>query len=389
MAEQTKGRCGRSQALGACALTLAAVGVWLLGALDTRAEEEMEPDLKKLLPSFWEHSVTVSVSGGYNDNITLSHAAPESSPFVRFGLEAAALRLPIDGTQYSFFITGEDTRYFSAGPVDHEDTAVAQAEVRRQFNDQWQGFLAAEGAYIDQVVDLSITETNRSPLLVRAGTLTARPGGRRDFEKDWWLVLEVPVTRQFYESEPDDYWQTGPSMTLAHGYGSKSEISLNYALAYRHYDTEPELDAQGGVITNTTRSFLQNDVALAWRHFWDAEQRWRTTALVAFRNNLDSGSGYFDYNRVAGSTQIRYRAGRWEFSANARVAQYWFPVQTVSGTDPSKRERTDLTFIVRAEMQLIKHLRLFAQYNHERTISNLTLDEYYVNVAHGGVAAEF
>jgi len=387
MAKEKKGRCGRSQVWARFALMLAAAGVGTMGA---RADD-MEPDLidlKELLPS-WEHSFTASVSGGYNDNVTLSHAAPESSSFARFGLEAAASRLSLDGTQYSFFITGEDTRYFSAGPVDHEDSVVGQAEVRRLFNEEWQGALAAEAIYIDQVVDLSITETNRTPLLVRGGTLTARPSVRRDFKGNWWLALELPVTRQLYVEQLDDYWQTGPGLSLTHGYGHKSEVILSYALTYRHYDTEPALDAQGFAITNETRAFLQNDVVLACKHYWDVEQRWRTTLSVGFRDNLDNGGGYFNYNQVRCSGQVRYQAKRWEVSAGARLSQYWFPVQTVGDGDPSKRERADLAFTLHGEIQLVKHVRLFAQYIHERTVSNLTLDEYSVNTVNSGVSIEF
>ena len=160
MAEQTKGRCGCSQIRAHGALALAAAGVVCAGAAGAELSkmDSVESELKDLLPS-WERSFTASVSGGYNDNVTLSHAAPESSPFVRFGVEAAASRLTLGGTQYSFFLTGEDTQYFDAGPVDHEDFVVGQAEVRRLFNEQWQGALTAEMIYLDQVVDLSITET--------------------------------------------------------------------------------------------------------------------------------------------------------------------------------------------------------------------------------------
>lgn len=389
MAENTKGRCGRSQIRAHCALALAAVGVaCAAGAAELPSIDSVESELKDLLPS-WERSFTASVSGGYNDNVTLSHAAPEASPFVRFGIEAAASRLTLGGTQYSFFLTGEDTQYFDAGPVGHEDFVVGQAEVRRLFNEQWQGALTAEAIYLDQVVDLSISETNRSPLLVRGVTLIARPGVRRDFANNWSLNLDVPVLRQWYQESIDDFWEMGPTLTLSRGYAGKSEVSLTYALAYRHYDTEPALDAQGFAITNQTRAQFQNDVVLAWKHHWDDAQRWRTVLSAGFRNNLDNASGYFNFNRVAVSGSLRYRVKRWEASATARVSQYWFAEQTAGDSDQDKRERTDLALVLRAEMQLVKHLRVFAQYSHDRTISNLTLDEYSVNSTQGGIRVDF
>ena len=64
-------------------------------------------------------------------------------------------------------------------------------------------------------------------------------------------------------------------------------------------------------------------------------------------------------------------------------------MQTVSDTDLRKRHRTDLTLALRGERQLAKHVRLYAQYDYERTDSNSALDEYTVNTVSGGVAVEF
>ena len=71
------------------------------------------------------------------------------------------------------------------------------------------------------------------------------------------------------------------------------------------------------------------------------------------------------------------------------MSQYWFAEQTAGEGDPDKRERSDLALALRAEMQVVTHLRVFAQYSHDRTISNLTVDEYSVNSTQGGIRVDF
>src|SRR5882762_10367130 len=114
-------RSGFSQAWVKRTQTLA---VALVGAVVSAARAtEAEP--KDLLPA-WEPSCTLKVGAGYKDNVAFAHTRAESSAFIRTAAEAIALRLPIDGNQFTFLVTGEDTRYLSSERVKHEDIALAQ-----------------------------------------------------------------------------------------------------------------------------------------------------------------------------------------------------------------------------------------------------------------------
>jgi len=363
--------------------------------LDTNLNLDLEPGLKELLPR-WDWSLTIQAAGGFDDNVALSCCDPEASPFVRATVEAVGLRLPVDGNQVTILFTGEDTRFFSSETVDHEDLVIAQGEFRRFWANDWETAFGLEGVYLDQVVDLSITETNRAPLPVRGATFTARPAVKRNLSEAIWLSLEVPLSREYYNSNEslDDYWQVGPKVMLARNYGNGSEIGVGYEYTHRRYDTEPALavHSDGLVVTpipGLTRASDQHEVGLVWRHQWDAARRWRSTTRVSFRRNTDNGGGYYDYDRWQVGHQIRFRTKVWEASAEARVGFYDFPVQTVDPNSPIRRERTDLFVTLRLERKLGKHVRLFAQYEREATDSNRAGDEYAANTVLSGVGWEF
>jgi hypothetical protein len=338
-------------------------------------------------PSFWEPSLTAKVAGGFKDNVALSQASPEESAFVRTAFDAVALRLPVDGTQMTFLLLGEDTRYFSAPSVDHEDLLFGQAEVRRFWLNDWQGAISFEGAYIDQVVDLSVTETNQSRLAVKGGTVVGRPSLRRELSTNWWLNLESPFTRQMFDGTPDDYWLGAPRVTIGRTYGNASEVTAGYEFAYRHYDTDPVRLADG-TPTNGTRITYHYEILGAWKHHWDEQRRFRTLTRISYRVSWDNGSGYFDYDRFQVSEQFRFRRRPWELSVEGRLAHYRFPVQ--KGTDGREdRNRADVGLTARIEYELNRRIRLFTEYELAQTVSNLELDEYTANTVFAGVGVEF
>jgi hypothetical protein len=355
------------------------------GALATDAMED-EPTT---LFSAWEPTITVKAGTGYKDNVTLARHNAESSPFAHAAIEAGLLRLPVDGTQFTLYLLGEDTRYWKARSVDHENLFMVQTEARRRWENDWEAAFGVEGFYLDQVVDFSITDTNRGALPVRGGGLTARPLARRSLSAEVWLSLELPATRQWYEGLVDDHWELGPKIALGRTYGNQSEVSAGYAFTHRGYDDAPARDADGAVLTNTVRAASVHDVSGVWKHYWDAERHWRSTTKLGYRHSEDNASGYFDYERFEASHQFRWQTDQWELIGEARLAYYQFPVQTVSEMDQHRRRRTDIRFTARAERQLARYVRLYAQFEHEQTRSNDPFDEYSVNTVGGGLSFEF
>lgn len=367
----------------------AALGTVAVAQAPDPLPSSLPAELRQPLVRFWERSLSVGLGSGSKDNVALSHAAPESSAFIRSSLEASFFRLPLDGTQVTLFLGADDTRYLSSKSVDHETTAFSQCEWRRLLGDGWELGLGVEGTYVDQVIDLSVTETNREAVLVRGAGVTVRPGARRDWSGRWWAALEAPGASHWFEETVDDSWQAGTKLTIGRSYAEKSEVNLSHEFTWRRGDQAPARDAAGAAITNRIRADGQHDFMLAWRHDWDRQLRWRSVTKLAYRNSRDNGGGYFDYRRVQMSEQLRFRTSRWTLSVEARLGFYYYPIQTVAADDPEKRQRTEFACSARAEFKLAPLLRLFAQFDREKTLSNLTLDEYTSNTFSGGLLLEF
>jgi hypothetical protein len=351
------------------------------------AAEAPKDDLLLLLPG-WEHAFTVRSGGGYKDNVTLSHAAPVASPFVGAGAEAFFHRLTLDGPQYTLLAGGDYNRYLDAPGAENEALAYARAQAKLLFGDTAEASLAGDYYFQHQVLDVSVTETNLEAVLVTGHAFTARPGGRLNLGRQYWLSLEIPVTCQWYADPLDDYLETGPRLYFGRTYGHLSEVSLGYELTWRGYDSLAT-DAQGYAVPDTHRRYWQQEARLVWRHYFDEPRHWRASTKLGYKMNRDNAAGYFDYDRVGGWQQFRYRAGRWELTAEAGVAYYRYLTQTVSPTDLRKRERTRVTAGVRCERTLVKSLKLVAAYEYERTLSNDPIETYSVNTVSGGLSWEF
>ena len=358
-------------------VVIAAIVGWAGGVL--QAEEF---DFPILLPK-WDHDLSFRTGAGYRDNIGLSTQSPQESAFIMSAVEFILVRLPENQTQFNFFLSGEDIRFVSSSSVDKEQTAFAQALVQTDCGSGWQVSLAAEYVYQNQVVDVSLTEPGQAPIPVEGHGILLREGVRRDFSDKYWVSIELPARRQLYRQPLDDYWDSGPKITLGRSYANKSEMSVSYEISQRAYDTEPLSRTDGTPIPDTHRKSLQQEARLTWKHHWDTHSRWRSTTRLLARQNEDNGSGYFDYTKLQITEQILFRTKNWEASAEAKVARYDYPIQT--GTDLKRRRSTDLAFNFRCERRLAAFLKIFAEYDREQIYSNLELERYHVNTVKGGL----
>src|SRR5439155_1673528 len=121
-----------------------------------------------------------------------------------------------------------------------------------------------------------------------------------------------------------------------------------------------EHTAFGDPLPDTRRKSIQQEARLAWKHHWDANNRWRTTTRLSARQSEDNGSGYFDYTKLQAGEQFLFHTKNWDISAEAKVARYDYPFQTVSATDLAKRRSTELAFNFRCERRVASFFRIFA-----------------------------
>jgi hypothetical protein len=349
--------------------------------------QSAEPDLSLEIPK-WDKSINLRAAAGYKDNLTLGNVRTEASPFSSAGLDLMIWRLPIDGPQFNFFITGDDVRYFEGATVDHEDTLIAQAQVKFDLGKRWSAAITLQYLYQDQMLDVSTTEEVHA-VKVKGHGLSARPSVRHDFEKRNWVELELGLTRQYLAAPLDDYWEGGPKLTLGHEYGHRSDLAAGYEFSDRQYDTRLPLDRQGRHLAGTSLNYFQHEIAVTSRHYWDQARRWRTTTKLAYKFIEDNGPGYFNYGRWQFSEQFRYRAKTWEVKTQFRVSRYRYPFQQLEETHFQKRQFTDLVATLRGEKNLAQSFKLYANYEYEQGLSNLALEQYAVNTISGGVDWEF
>jgi len=312
------------------------------------------------------------------------------SPFLAAGLDVLLWRLPENGWEYLILGTGEYLRYLpSQEVVDKEATALGQAQVKKSFGSGWKAAATAEYLYFDQVFDNSIFDREFSFLQVQGHTLTLRPSLRREFKSGAFIEIESFLTRQIFKEVVDDEWQAGPKLTLGRSYGNASEIAFGYLLTDRWFDTRQPRDADGALVSGKSLEFYQHELFAVWRHSWDKERRWRTVTRLSFQRSNDNDSGYYDYYRPRLSQQLRYVGKTWQVRADAKLTYYQYDSQPVSFDDPSRRRKTFIQATLRAEKNLFKSVKVFAEYEHERSISNLNFEAYRANIVSAGLDWEF
>lgn len=370
---------------------MAATLIGLSGMVSrAQTDEEVSALLAEaLLYPDWERLFTATTGIGQTDNVYLSNADPQSSPFVSASGEVFLLRLAPTGPRITIFGNAEARYYFAKAVRYAEYNSFNQISLEGDLTDWMQGSIAGRYFYQDEVLDVSATETNRQATPVLGHTFSVEPGLRLELPGQNWIGLTAPATRQFFDEPLDSYWEVGGALTLGHAYRWDSQVTLLYAPQWRPYDSDPARTSTGTAIPGTTREAFQQDARLTWRHHWDEEKHWRTVFTLGGRMNTENGGGYSDYVRGLISGRVQYRSGAWTASAEGRVAHYNYLNQTVSATDLDKRKRTELDFLLDLERRLSDSMAWRLSYAHESVLSNDPLETYDVNTLGTSLSLEF
>jgi hypothetical protein len=339
---------------------------------------------------FWYEDFTLRSGFGYKDNVLLSSFNPQGSAFWTAGADVLVYRLPTHGWEFSAFCSFDNVGYFNKSTgVQDEQTAAAMGQVRKDFGNGWKTGIGASYSFQHQVFDVSATQTAQyTNTEVLGHNLTGRSFVRKDF-KPYWVEAELSLTRQWLAEPLDGFLQTGPRLTLGRTCGQDSDLTLSYQWFYIAFDSREQVTATGLAEPGTLLRFQAQTVELAWHHFWDGKHRWQTLTRLGLDINQDNGSGYFDYRQYRLAQQVKYKAGTWEFSAQARAGYFDFLSQPLSTTDLEVRKKTLLAASLRADKSLGKGWKIFASYAYDRSLSNLTSDQYQANTASAGLEFHF
>jgi len=337
----------------------------------------------------WDSTFTLRTAAGYKDNALLSHSSPQGSAFQSAAGEFIALRLAPTGPQLTLFGSANADWYY-VSPVNHaEYLAFTQARLDQPVGDTVKLSLTGQYLYQDQLLDVSVSETNRRAVAVRGHKLAARPTVKVSLPGDYWVETEGAVVRQFLERPLDDYWEAAGRISFGRDLGRGSELSLAYEPAWRLYDAEPARTVTGTAITGERRQRFEQEARAAWRQYWDDAHHWRSQLTLSALVNTENGGGYFDYTRWLSSGRLTWRQKPWEISAEVRLAYYPYAHQTISVDSLALRRRTDVTASLRVQRELSRHLKVIATYEREQTLSNEPLDTLTANTVSGALEWEF
>jgi hypothetical protein len=276
-------------------------------------------------------------------------------------------RLPTSGWLFNLLASADYTRYFKGGSVDAED-AIAAAQLTRDYGDQWSSGFGVNYMYQHQVLDLSSLATNGVGEVV-GHTFTLRWFERKEFTSSW-VELDVNGTRQLLAAPLDGFTQFGPKLVFGLRFGTNSDLTLSYQYNHLLFDSREQVTTQGASIAGTSLGFDNQVVEAAWHRDWGAKKRWRSWLTAGFEVNQDNGSGYFDYRLYRVTPKMEYRSGKWAVSAQCRFGYYEYPVETVSPASSSLLDRIYATLGLRAERQISKAIKVFADYTFDGSFSN-------------------
>ncbi len=339
--------------------------------------------------SLWDSTFNLRLSGGYKDNLLLGPVNPVESPFIATGLEYFLWRLPLQGPEFYFYVSADDIRFLDHTETEKEQTIIAQASLKHAFNARWQLNLTLQYVFQDAIFDASSTETNLASVRAYGHLIAFKPGLRRYFDTNLWLDFEFTAARQNLMEPLDDYTETGPKLGLTRSYGHRSELSLAYSFLYQPYDKRSALGADATPIPRRELTFDKHRLELSWRHFWNPARSLKTVTRGGVERNRDNGARYFDYVKYFAVQEFHYTPKAWNFRLQGRYTQYDYDVQNVSLLDPTLRSKQNFSGSIRLERELLKGLKVFADAEHERSVSNIGVDEYRVNTVSAGFDYEF
>jgi hypothetical protein len=329
----------------------------------------------------WDWSATLRGGGGYKDNLLLSDLFKESSAFSFVDVDAFLFRAPVNGWEFTGFVSGEDRRYWQSDIMPKEQFLLVSAELKKSFAERWKAGVNAQYFYDYQIFDASVTEG--LPFRVRASLnrFSTSPSLQYDLHHNRRLEFSFTLLRQEYQKPLDDSWELGPRLLFAQKYGVGSEFSASLQWRHRTYDERASPGSQFKSLTFDVPEF-----ELGISHYWDEAKHWRSRGRLGFEVNEDNGDGFFDYRRYKISNELGFTQGGFEGMLQAKFLHYEYTHQIA--TNGRARRRSELDFGARAKEQVFKGISLFAEFEHEWVLATDTDERYHATTIWGGIEWE-
>jgi hypothetical protein len=332
----------------------------------------------------WSTLVTASFAAGYRDNLLLSPTNPESSPLLRAQLDLMTLKVPVGNFDGFVYLNIAEDRYLSGERTDHERTIILAGEARWQRSDTFKAGWALQSYHMDQVLDVSVTETDLSTAQLQVTGFVTGPNIRWDFAP---AFLEAKATgrRDRYRSDVDGYFESEAFLRAGAAFG-RHEVGVSAARRMRDHDSRPQFTISGRPISGSILETRQMDAIADWTiHLGDDKKR-RMVTSVGRQWNRDNGSGYFNFERDLARTRLYWKTGDWEHELGLEYNRYEFPGQFVGiGINPELRYKREIRGSWEVTRQLSRKLAAFLVVQREQSSSNDDRSRFTVQTIYAGV----
>ena len=330
--------------------------------------------------SQWTMSSTAEASAGYKDNLLLSAAGEERSPFLRGSASFLLLRATTGRLDYSLFTQVDATRYLAGEAVRHDARAWLQTELGYRWGERFKVALPLTAYHSDQVFDVSDTEVERLVAALKVTGASVAPLARWNVLPSAWVEAQSTGERKSYEDGSNNGDVGEGALRLGWKPGARVELRLGGTRRWRGFDRRAEYTAAGRELAGTRLRIAEQEWEARADVGWDAAARWRSLVRAGRLTYRDSGSGYFNFHQTRVAHELEWRSGPWLCRVVAEAKRVEFEVQTVGfGLAPPPRIKDEFLGEFRVERVLGRRWTLLAGATWERTRSNDAVASYVVN----------
>jgi hypothetical protein len=346
-----------------------------------RAEDEFKLEE----PPIWSQFFDLRSEAGYRDNPTYTATNPAGSTFATIKLEYTLARLPVDDWQVLILSSADATRFFDSPLTDHEVFTFSLFQIQKETlpGRNWEaGF---QHVYQDQLVDASTTVANQGSVAIRGHTLQGYARWKQQWTSGWWLASKPMLEWQTVAAPLDGSYEPGLDFSIGQERQNRTTISLSYGFHERVFDRLTPTDAFGVPRGGDNLRFRQHQVELVYRRDLDQEGHWRLTARGGWLRNLDSGEGFYNYNRGRMALELRWRQKPWEIKLSSRASYYDYSVQRIAGAGSELREKALTATGLQARRELKHGWYIIGRGEIEHSLSNLAADSYSASLVSLGL----
>jgi hypothetical protein len=314
----------------------------------------------------------------------LSPTNADRSALVRGEVDVMALKVPVGAFDGFAYLNVTEDRYLSGERTDHERTAILAGEARWQASSTLKAGWALQAYHLDQVLDVSVTETDLSTAQLKVTGFVTGPNLRWNFAPGF-VEARVTGRQDRYRADLDGYTEGEGFIRLGTRF-DRAEIALSGARRVRDHDSRPQFTLSGRPITGSILKTTQHDAFAEWTQHLGATKQGRLVTVAGRQWSRDNGSGYFDYNRDLARTRLFWKTPEWEHELSLEFNRYEFPQQFIGiGINPARRHKHEVRSAWEISRQLSARLAIFLVAQRERSTSNDDRSRFTVNTIYAGV----